>query len=340
MKRKNKVVLVVGGFGYIGTHVCIELLASGYDVVVVAGKPMVDLIRINTSIHEIVGKSAFLISKKVSSLNDFREIFSDFNIDAVVHLVGIKSSADFYQTPLISYQIDLFITINLFTVMKEFNVKNILFPSSALVYAEQKGELFESSDISTNNPYSRCKLFIEGLLNDVYRSDNSWNILILRYFNTAGVHSSGLIDDGLLDKPNNLISSIIFSLKDKNHNIVVFGDNFSTNDGSCERDYVHVVDIAKGTQLGIDLLFSKKFAEVVTINLSSGKKYSVFGIIKTFEHNTKRKIHHQVEAKRGLDVAVSYGNNALARKLLNWSPEYDIEDICIDLCNYHHIENR
>jgi UDP-glucose 4-epimerase len=337
MNKHDKTVLVVGGFGYIGTHVCIELLEADYNVIVVDSKPMEELILVNENIHKVIGKKVTLVSKKASSLNDFRNIFSNFNVDAVIHLAGIKSSIDFYQNPLKSYQLDLFITINLFIVMKEFGVRNILFASSVLVYAAQEGELRESSDTSTNNPYSRCKLFIEGLLNDLHRSDNSWNILILRYFNTAGVHNSGLISDDLLDKPSNLISSILFSLKHKKHNVVVFGDNFSTIDGSCERDYVHVVDIAKGTQLGTDLLLSKRLKRPTIINLSSGKKYSIFSIIKTFEHNTQRKIDYKIQGKRGLDVATSCGDNTLGKMLLNWSPKYDMKDICRDLCNYHHI---
>jgi UDP-glucose 4-epimerase len=328
----SKVVFIPGGFGYIGKHTCIELLNNGYIVIVADNKPIEQLNSINNNIEKITSKKVIIVNTKIDTKEKIRSIFNTFSIDIVIHLAGIKTAMSFYSTPVQSYKKELTLTMNLLLVMDEFKIKNIIFPSSILVYSSDNSmPLTEISKLNITNPYARNKIFIEGLLNDLYLSDNEWNIVILRYSNTVGVHNSGLIKGHTPKVPNNLTSSIMAVLSNKTKEVKVFGDNFNTEDGTAQRDFTHVVDVAKATQRSANYIMQDKLDNVCILNISSGKSHSVLEVIKSFEDITNEKISYKIFPARKSDIPISYSDNSLAKKILNWTPQFDLNDICKDL---------
>lgn len=321
-------VLITGGFGYIGRHTCIELLRSGYKVVVVDNKKMEALEETNNKIFKLTGKKATLNSLKINCKEDLRDIFNDFDIDSVIHFAGIKSVSDFYSHPLESVDKELSLINDILTVMKEFNVKKIIYPSSILVYSgDNKLPLTETSNLNSCNPYSRCKIFIEDLLYDLSVSDNSWNIVILRYSNTIGMHQSGIIDGYTPEKPNNLTSTIMAFLAKKINKIKLYGNDFNTKDGTCERDYIHVIDVAKANLSCVKYVIKKNIEKPLVLNISSGKPYSVIEVIQEFENVFGSKISYEIMPHRSSDVSCSYSDNSLAKKMIEWEPESKLNDI-------------
>jgi len=324
----SETILITGGFGYIGRHTCIELLRSGYNVVIVDNKKMEDLEEINNNIFKISGKKAILNSNKINSEEDIRAIFSNFNIDAVIHFAGIKSVFDFYSHPLESMNKELSLVGNLLTVMKEFNIKKIIYPSSIMVYSSNnKMPLHESSKLNRVNPYSKCKIYIEDLLHDLSLSDNSWNIVILRYSNTIGMDPSGLIDGYAPKEPNNLSSAIMAFYANKINKIKLFGNDFDTKDGTCERDYIHITDVAKANLESIKYVNKINIEKPLLLNISSGKVYSVFEVMQEFENIFDRVINYEIMPHRPSDVSCSYSDNSNAKKIIGWEPESSLNDI-------------
>jgi UDP-glucose 4-epimerase len=332
----KKTVLVIGGFGYIGVHTCIELLNNGYTVVVVDRKSLSELDKINNTIFQVTNKHVSLLDINLQDKHDIKRIFLEFDIDLVVHLAGIKSTAVFHSNALDGYQQDIFLTINLLQVMKEFGVRNIIFSSSVLTYSNSnKMPLNEQSKTSFNSPYASCKIFIENLLFDLNRSDSELNSIVLRFFNTVGVHNSGLIDDYLPEKPNNLFNAILLTLKNEVGEVKIFGDKHNTSDGSCERDFIHVMDVAHGIVLSVNLLLSGHVEKPLLFNICSAKKSSIFEVIATFENIFHKKVDFEIFPNRENDLEVSYGDNSLAREILGWQPKFNISDICKDLYRRH-----
>ena len=324
----SETILITGGFGYIGRHTCIELLRSGYNVVIVDNKKMEDLEEINNNIFKISGKKAILNSNKINSEEDIRAIFNNFNIDAVIHFAGIKSVFDFYSHPLESMNKELSLVGNLLTVMKEFNIKKIIYPSSIMVYSSNnKMPLHESSKLNRVNPYSKCKIYIEDLLHDLSLSDNSWNIIILRYSNTVGSHQSRLIDGYIPENPTNLTSCLMAYFANEINTVKIFGNNFDTKDGTCERDFIHVVDVANANLASIKYVINENLKRPLILNISSGKNHSVFEVISEFEDVFNRNINYEIMPRRSSDVSCSYSDNSRAKKIIEWEPQSNLNDI-------------
>jgi len=325
-----KTVLITGGFGYIGRHTCIELLNSGYKVVVVDNKNIEALEKINNKIFKLTGRKAILRSIKFNCKDDVRSVFIDIDIDIdiVVHFAGIKSVSDFILQPLESVDKELSLISDVLTVMKEFNVKKIIYPSSILVYSSDNiMPLTENSKLNTSNPYSRCKIFIEDLLYDISASDNSWDIIILRYSNTIGSHQSGVIDGYTPIKPNNLTSSILSVFENQTDKVEIYGDDFETRDGTCERDYIHVVDVAKANLSSIEYIVKNNMETPLTLNISSGKPTSVFEVMHGFEGIVGNKIKYDIMPRRSSDIGCSYSDNSLAKDVIKWEPKSNLDDI-------------
>ncbi len=331
-----KMVMITGGGGYIGAHACIELLNNDYEVIIADNKPLSKLNILNRKIYKITGKYALLEKINFNSKKKIKELFSKFNIDLVIHLAGIKQVSHFYSNPLESFQNDLLITVNLLSIMEEYQVKKIIFASSVLVYDnDNQMPLTETSKVSLVSPYARCKVFTETLLSDLYQKNDGWNYIVLRFFNTVGIHTSGLIDEFSNHKPNNLFNSIVMALKNLEFKIKIFGNNYNTKDGSCERDFIHVSDVANGICLSADSLLNKLSKTPLILNLCSGQKYSVFEILSAFEKTFQQKINYEIIQDRIGDVAVSYGDNNLAKKQLGWQPMFNIDDVAQDLYNLY-----
>lgn len=321
-------ILITGGFGYIGRHTCIDLLIEGYRVIVVDSQKIEILEEINNKIFKVTGKKVILKNLRINSKNDLRNIFNNFDIDAVIHFAGIKLVSNFYKNPLESMEMELSLISNILAVMNEFNVKKIIYPSSILVYSEDnKMPLMETSKLNRVNPYSNCKIFIEDLLINLYDSDDSWNIIILRYSNTIGMHLSGIIDGYAPQKPNNLTSYIMAFFNNEVDSIQLYGNDFDTKDGTCERDYIHVVDVASANLSCVNYLITENKKKPLVLNISSGKPYSVLEIIHEFEDAFGSKISYEIMPHRSSDVGCSYSDNSLARKIIDWEPESKLGDI-------------
>ncbi len=321
-------ILITGGFGYIGRHTCINLLKEGYKVVVIDSKKIEALEEINNQIFKVTGKKAILHSLRINSKEDLRIIFNNYDIDVVIHFAGVKSVSDFYMYPLENMNKELLLINNILAVMNEFNVKKIIYPSSILVYSGvSKMPLTENSELNRINPYSKCKIFIEDLLNDFYNSDDNWNIIILRYSNTIGMHQSGLIDGYTPKKSNNLTSCIMDFFANEINLVQLYGDDFDTKDGTCERDYIHVVDVARANLSSVNYIIKENIKKPLVLNISSGKNYSVIKVINEFEHVFESKIDYEVMPRRTSDVSCSYSDNSLAKKIIKWEPKFNLNDI-------------
>ena len=323
----SKNILLTGGFGFIGRHTTIELLKKGYNVIVIDSNKIEILEDINNKIYQLTGKKASLNSFRINSEEDLRVIFKKNKIDAVIHFAGIKSVSEFYLFPFESMNKELTLIKNVLNVMKEFNVNNIIYPSSILVYsAVNKMPLTENSELNKDNPYSKCKIQIENILNELSALDKKWNILILRYSNTIGNHQSGLIDGYVPEKPNNLTSAIMSFFDNDKNKLRLFGNDFDTKDGTCERDYIHIVDVAKSNLAAVNFLFNNNLEKPLVLNISSGKPHSVIEVIQEFEKVFSKTIDYEIFPKRDSDVSCSYSDNSLARQVLNWDPKSTLND--------------
>jgi len=324
--KKN--ILITGGFGYIGRHTTIELLKSGYNVIVIDSKKKEVLEEINNKIFKLTGEQAELYSLIITCEQDITEVFKKFDIDVVIHFAGIKSVSEFYLSPFESKNKELSLISNLLNVMKQFNVKKIIYPSSILVYsANNKMPLTETSQLNTDNPYSHCKIQIEKTLHKLSALDKKWNIMILRYSNTIGMHQSGIIGGYVPEKPNNLPSAIMSFLDNDRNSIKIFGNDFDTRDGTCERDYIHIVDVAKSNLAAVNYLLLNDLEKPISLNISRGQPYSVMEVINEFEKVFSRTIDYEISPKRSSDVSCSYSDNNLAKQVINWEPESNLNDI-------------
>jgi UDP-glucose 4-epimerase len=318
-------ILVTGGAGYIGTHTVVELLNAGEEVIIIdnlSNSCLEALKRVET----ITGKTMSFYQGDILNKPLLQKIFTDNKIDSVVHFAGLKAVGESVQKPLKYYETNVTGTLVLCEVMAEFKVKNLVFSSSATVYAEtQKLPITEDFPLGASNPYGRSKLMVEEILNDLYVSDNSWNIARLRYFNPVGAHESGLIGEDPNDIPNNLmpfITQVAVGKRDKLH---IFGDDYPTPDGTGVRDYIHVVDLAKGHLLALNKLATKP--GLVTYNLGTGKGGSVFDMLKAFENACGKPIPYQISPRRAGDLACFYGDASLALAELGWQAKYNLDDM-------------
>ena len=327
-------VLVTGGTGYIGSHTCVELLNEGHEVIIIDN--------LVNSKEDVIDKIETITGKKVKFYKDdccdkdaLRKIFKENDhIDAVLHFAGLKAVGESVKLPIRYYENNLGSTLSLVTVMQEFDCNNIVFSSSATVYGEQK-ELPYNENMSvggTTNPYGTTKYFIERILKDVCVANDKFSVALLRYFNPIGAHSSGLIGENPNGIPNNLMPYI---LKVATHELPVlniFGNDYDTKDGTGVRDYIHVVDLAKGHIKALDKICST--TGVVTYNLGTGHGYSVLDLVNTFERVNNVKINYQITDRRPGDIASCYSDPTLAETELNWKAEKGIEDMCKDAYNF------
>ncbi len=325
----SKKILVTGGAGFIGSHTCLELLNRNDEVVVVDNLSN----SCSTSLERVqsfTGKD--LIFKKVDllDLNNLREVFKQYRFSSVIHFAGLKAVGESNDLPLHYYQNNLTSTLNLLEVMTEFDVKDLVFSSSATVYGNDNvSPLHESMPTSAINPYGKTKWFIEMILKDFHFANPTWNIAILRYFNPIGAHESGLIGEDPNGIPNNLLPYISQTAVGKHKKINVFGNDYSTKDGTGIRDYIHVVDLAMGHLKALDYLSSKK-PGLEIFNLGTGQGSSVLEVIEAFEKASGKKIPYEILPRRQGDVAISYANSQLAEQKLNWKAERDLFCMCKD----------
>lgn len=326
----SKCILVTGGAGYIGSHTTVELLDRGYEVVVVDNY-------VNSSpkciqrVEQITGKKVTCYNVDIRDEKGLSEVFDKHHIDSVIHFAGLKAVGESVAKPLEYYENNVGGTFVLLNVMRKHNVKSIVFSSSATVYGDpERLPIDEECSLHTTNPYGTTKLMIEQILKDMYVSDNSWAITLLRYFNPVGAHSSGLIGEDPVGIPNNLTPYIAQVACGKLPYLKVFGNDYNTPDGTGVRDYIHVVDLAVGHIKAIE----KSTPGVHTYNLGTGKGYSVLEVLHAFEKACGHKLPYKFEPRRPGDIAICYASTEKANRELGWKAQYDIDDMCSSLWNW------
>ncbi len=325
-------ILVTGGCGYIGSHTCVELLDAGYDVVVVdnLSNSKEDVIG---KIESITGKSVKFYKEDVCNYEKLDEIFNKESIDAVIHFAGFKAVGESVSKPLMYYRNNLDSTLTLLEVMNKHNCKKLVFSSSATVYGDPSVlPITEDFPLHTTNPYGTTKLMIEMILNDLYLSDNEWSIAKLRYFNPIGAHKSGLIGENPNGIPNNLMPYIVKVANKELKELSIFGSDYNTVDGTGVRDYIHVVDLAKGHIKAIEKVLKDKGIDAY--NLGTGKGYSVLEIVNTFKKVNNIDVPYKIVDRRPGDIAACYASTEKANKLLNWSAKLEIDEMCKDAYNF------
>lgn len=326
-------ILVTGGTGYIGSHTAIELLDNGYEVVIIdnlsnSKKEVLDRIK------DITGKDVTFYEGNVCDKELLRKIFNDNKIEAVIHFAGYKAVGESVKNPLMYYRNNIDSTLSLCEVMNEYNVKNIVFSSSATVYGNPKSlPIKENFEIShATNPYGETKIIIERILNDLYVSDNSWNIALLRYFNPIGAHTSGLIGENPNDIPNNLMPYIVKVATGELKELSVFGNDYDTVDGTGVRDYIHVVDLAKGHIKALEWVLNDNGIDA--FNLGTGNGYSVLELVEAFKKYNNVDVPYKIVGRRDGDIASCYADASKAKEVLGWSSEKTIKNMVIDSYNY------
>ncbi|HBA03200.1 MAG TPA: UDP-glucose 4-epimerase GalE [Clostridium sp.] len=321
-------VLVTGGMGYIGSHTTVELLKEGYEVVIVDNlSNSKELVK--DRIKAITGKEPKFYKYDVLNKEDMDKVFSENTIDSVIHFAGFKAVGESVAKPLDYYHNNLTSTFVLLELMRKYGVKNFVFSSSATVYGDAKIiPITEEAPLSATNPYGRTKLMLEEILRDLYSSDNSWNIALLRYFNPVGAHESGTIGEDPCGIPNNLMPFITKVAIGELKELSVFGDDYDTPDGTGVRDYIHVVDLAKGHLKALEKL--KTNSGLVTYNLGTGNGYSVLDIVKAFSEASGREIPYKITARRPGDIATCYSEPRKANEELGWTAEKGIKEMCED----------
>ena len=321
-------ILVTGGAGYIGSHTCVALLEAGHEVVVVdnLSNSREESLR---RVQEITGRTLAFHKADLLDRPALQGIFATGNIDAVIHFAGLKAVGESVSIPLRYYQNNLTGTIILCQVMAAHGVKNLVFSSSATVYGDPATvPIREDFPVGPTNPYGRTKLMIEEILKDLHASDASWNIALLRYFNPIGAHRSGRIGEDPAGIPNNLLPYIAQVAVGRLSELQVFGDDYSTPDGTGVRDYIHVVDLAKGHLSALEKLTDHP--GVVTYNLGTGRGYSVLEMVRAFEKACGRKVPYRITARRPGDIAQCYADPTRANAELGWFALQGIEEMCQD----------
>ncbi len=321
-------VLVTGGVGYIGSHTCIELLKAGYEVVVVdnlcnssleALKRVEKLANTNIPFYKVDVRDKVALTR----------VFEKHAIDGVIHFAGLKAVGESVEKPIEYYDTNVGGTFILAEVMRDFSCKTFVFSSSATVYGDpHMVPIKEDFPLSVTNPYGRSKLMIEEFLQDLFVADDSWHIALLRYFNPVGAHKSGLIGEDPNDIPNNLIPYIAQVAVGKLEKLTVFGGDYDTPDGTGVRDYIHVVDLAKGHVKALQELEGKP--QLLTVNLGTGNGYSVLDMVKAFEKASGKYIAYEISSRRAGDIATCYADPSYAAEKLDWKAERELDEMCED----------
>ena len=321
-------ILVTGGAGYIGSHTCVELLAAGADVTVFdnfSNSHPESLARV----ERITGRTLRTVRGDLRDRAALTLALRESGASAVIHFAGLKAVGESVAKPLEYYDNNVAGALHLLEAMRACGVKTLVFSSSATVYGDpQRLPLAEDHPLAVTNPYGRSKLMIEEILRDLHRSDPSWRIALLRYFNPAGAHASGLIGEDPQDIPNNLMPFVAQVAGGRREFLNVWGDDYPTPDGTGVRDFIHVVDLALGHLKALERL--RAHAECVAVNLGTGTGYSVLQMVRAFEAASGRPVPYRVAARRPGDIASCYADPALARALLGWSAQRGLDQMCAD----------
>lgn len=321
-------ILVTGGAGYIGTHTCVELLNEGYEIVVIdnfSNSHPEALKRVT----KITGKNFKIYEGDLLNKQSLVEVFTNNKIEAVIHLAGLKAVGESMMFPLSYYRNNIIGTVNLCEVMKEHHIKKIVFSSSATVYScLDKGPISEKEKLKAINPYGRTKQILEEIFVDLFNSDQQWSIALLRYFNPIGAHESGCIGEDPNGIPNNLLPYISQVAVGEMKALEVYGNDYETKDGTGVRDYIHVVDLARGNIKALEKVIS--VCEINTYNLGVGTGYSVLEVIKAFEKVSKKSIPYTIKQRRSGDIGICYSDSTKAREHLNFQASKGIEEMCED----------
>lgn len=329
-------ILITGGAGYIATHTLVELKKANFDFVVydnLSNSSKEALKRVK----KITGAKIKFVKGDIRDKKALRKVFKKYSIDSVIHFAGLKAVGESVAKPLKYYDNNVVGTIKLLEVMREFDCKKIVFSSSATVYGNPKScPIDESFEVgATTNPYGTSKYMIERILEDLYISDNSFKIAILRYFNPVGAHESGLIGENPNGIPNNLMPYISQVAVGKLKELSVFGSDYETKDGTGVRDYIHVVDLANAHVKAIEYLNSENYNFINSkINIGTGTGYSVLDMIKAFEKASGQKIPYKLVPRRAGDIATCYSNPQKAKEILGWEAKHNLEDMCKSSWNW------
>ena len=328
-------ILITGGAGYIGSHTALELLKEGYEVVVydnLCNSSQESMKRV----EELTGKTITFYEGDILNAETLKAMFEKEQVDAVIHCAALKAVGESVRKPLEYYQNNITGTLTLMKVMREVGVKNIVFSSSATVYGPENSIPYkEDMPVGTaSSPYGSTKIFIEQILKDIYKADSEWSIALLRYFNPIGSHESGLLGEEPQGIPNNLMPYIVRVACGQLEELSVFGGDYNTPDGTCIRDYLHVVDLAKGHIKALDKLDETN--GVYIYNLGTGVGYSVLDVVNTFVKATGKDVPYKITQRRAGDLPEFYADATKAEKELGWKAEKNLEDMCRD--SWHYIE--
>ncbi|DAB34834.1 MAG TPA: UDP-glucose 4-epimerase GalE [Sulfurospirillum sp. UBA12182] len=337
-------ILITGGAGYIGSHTLVELANANYDFIVYDNLSNSSSESLNR-VEKIIGKSITFINGDIRDTAKLKEVFGNHSIDSVIHFAGLKAVGQSVEQPLEYYDNNVVGTLRLLEVMSEFGCKKIVFSSSATVYTDpdklniqhsklnikEYSPLREDSPVGgTTNPYGTSKYMIERILEDLYISDNSFKIAILRYFNPVGAHKSGTIGEDPNGIPNNLMPFISQVAVGKREYLSVFGSDYDTHDGTGVRDYIHVVDLAYGHVKAIDYLNNHENIKPLVVNLGTGTGYSVIDVVKAFEKASGKKVPYKLVDRRAGDIAKCFADPSYAKELLGWVAKRSLDEMCED----------
>ena len=327
-------ILLPGGAGFIGSHTAVELLNKGKDIIIIDNFSNSNP-KVLEAIKKITGKDFKFYEMDYSDKDKLEKVFKENKIEAVLNFAGYKAVGESVQKPIEYYMNNISGCLILLDVMRKYGVKKFIFSSSATVYGEpERIPLTEECKIGgTTNPYGTTKLFIEQILKDIYKSDNTWDICILRYFNPVGAHESGLIGEEPKGIPNNLMPYVVRVANGELKELSVFGNDYDTPDGTGVRDYIHVVDLAKGHLKALEKL-EKEGQGLYIYNLGTGTGYSVIDMVKAFEKATGKKVPYKIALRREGDIATCYADPTKAQEELGWKAEKTLDDMCKDSWNY------
>lgn len=329
-----KTILLTGGLGYIGSHIALELLNSTneYTVIIIDNLSNCSISRLEAINKNKINKNNQLIFNELDmiDINKLELLFITHNIDIVIHLAGLKSVGESVKNPILYYKNNLYCMLNLITIMEKHNCNNLIFSSSATVYGNNKAPYYENMSVGINmsNPYGKTKYIQEEMLKDLYKSNNNWNIIILRYFNPIG-HKITELKEEPNGIPNNLFPYIIKVYNKELPILQIFGNDYNTNDGTCVRDFIHVVDLAKGHINSCEYIFNNINIELKIYNLGTGNGTSVKQLIGKFEEINNTKINYKYVERREGDLDISYADVSLAYNELNWKTENILDDMVL-----------
>lgn len=328
-----KKILLAGGAGYIGSHTAVELLESGYDVII-ADNYSNSCPESIKRVERITNKSVKTYEVDIKDAAKLEQVFKENQIDAVIHFAGLKAVGESVQKPILYYRNNIDTTLALLECMEKYNVNNIIFSSSATVYGEENPVPYteEMKRGTCTNPYGWTKVMMEQILEDAAKANDKLSVVLLRYFNPIGAHESGIIGEDPQGIPNNLMPYVAQVAVGRREKLTIFGNDYNTPDGTCRRDYIHVTDLAKGHVKAIEYVLEHDGVEV--FNLGTGTPYSVTEIVSTFENVNDIKINHVYGARRAGDLPESYANADKALHVLGWKTEKDLADMCKDTWNW------